>query len=250
MKKWTWFLSVFVVFMSTADAVEKKVQVETPVGYKKNSKGVYIPENHSYLQRRPKWGVRLNFLSNIITLAQDEKNIESALIYERDGLPFEIDFGVHRSFDKFSVGAEIGYLSSKFENMTNSISTTGVFAGLGFYADGIFKTPYFVPFAFAGLASISGDLEGPSVGGTDSEGNSINERDIQTESIVPYYKVGFLVGLNWIERGVATKALSDYSLQNTFLYFAVKKITDASTREEAIKLETNFYGEFGFQLEF
>ena len=250
MKKWTWFLSVFVVFISTASAVEKKVLVETPLEYEKTRKGRYIPEDYSYLERRPKWGVRLNFLSNEIVLVKED-GVADADIYEKDSLPFQIDFSVHRSFEKFSVAGEVGYLSAKFENMTNSISATGVFAGLGFYADGFFKTPYFVPFAFAGLVSLSGDLEGPGVGGVEADGTTPkNERSIETESFVPYYKLGFLIGLNWLERGTATKALSDYGLQNTFLYFAVKKITDGSTEEETVKLETDLYGEFGFQLEF
>lgn len=231
MIKWACFLSVFVAFTGISEAFEKKVRVERPFDYGKDSKGKTVIKRKSYLEGRPQWSVRLNFASSLIELVKDAG-------VDRDSTPFQVDILMHKNYRHFSIGPELGYMSSKFNNETNEISVAGFSLGMGLYLDGLFQSPYFVPFATVGGISLDAENE--------TDAGSV---DIETKTLTTYYKIGFLLGLNWLDRRSTTEALADYGLQNSYLYFAAKKISNAA-ENEAETLETDLFAEFGFQLEF
>jgi len=235
MKKWTCCLSVFALFLgSAAFAAEKKVEVESPYKYVKDSKGSVQIKSRPYLERRPNWGIRLNFATSEIALAEEPMG-------EKDGAPFQVDISINKNFGLFSLGPEFGVGTAKFEN---TASFTALSLGLGFYLNGVTKTSFVVPFASVGLMSLSGSVDQLN------EDGSTASVDIDTEDIIPYYRAGVLIGLNWIDKGNSLRALSEYGLQNSFLYFAMRKITSTTKDETLFDLETEFYLEYGLQLEF
>jgi len=59
-----------------------------------------------------------------------------------------------------------------------------------------------------------------------------------------------LLGLNWIDKGTALKALADYGLQNSFMYLGMRKVSSTADAEGEFDLETTMYLEYGLQLEF
>lgn len=234
MKKWTCCLSVFALFLSSAAAQEKKVEVISPYEYVKDSKGKVKIKALPYLQRRPKWGVRLNLASSEIELENENPS-------GKDGAPFQIDFSITKNIGAFSIGPEIGFTTAKFEN---TASFTAFSFGVGAYLSGLSNTSYVVPFASVGAASMSGDIDQ-----ADDSGTVVNV-DIDTKGVVPYYRVGVLIGLNWIDKGTSLGALAEYGLQNSFLYLAMRKITATTDDPGLFNLETTMYLEYGLQLEF
>ncbi len=216
----------------------KKVQVESPYRYVKALDGKLKVKKSPYRERRPLWGTRLNFAAGM--------GIETDKGLKSDGTPFQIDVSMSRNFKYFSVGPEIGYLSSTILNTCgNKIDFKGMTAGLGFYLDGLFRSAYFVPFASVGIFAPNVKVE------TVSEGtcNVTGKEALNSESAVLYYRGGFLLGLNWLDKKLAGRALSDYGLQNSFLYFAARQIPETSKIESA-DVGTKMYFEYGLQFEF
>jgi len=238
MKKWTCCLSVFALFIGSAEAEvqykEKKVEVTSPYQYVKDADGEVSVKALPYLKRRPRWGVRLNLATGNIELERETDG-------KKDGAPFQVDLSINRNYSFFSVGPEIGFTTAKFKN---TASFTGFSLGLGIYLDGLSNSSYVVPFASAGAISISGDVDQADSGGT------ISNVDIDTKDIVPYYRAGLLIGLNWIDKRTSVKALSEYGLQNSFIYISMRKITSTAEDETLFNLETKMYLEYGLQLEF
>jgi len=238
MKKWTCCLSVLALFLSStevaAQSQEKKVEVNSAYEYIKDSDGELKIKALPYLKRRPEWGVRWS-------LATSEVELKKQGGSKKDGVPFQIDISINKNYGLFSVGPEIGFTSAKFEN---TAAFTGFSLGLGLYLDGLSNTSYVVPFVSAGAISISGDVDR-----INEAGATVN-REIDADNIVPYYRLGLLLGLNWIDRETSIRALSEYGLQNSFLYVAMKKITSTTSDDSLFNLETNMYLEYGLQLEF
>lgn len=234
MKKWTCCLSVFALFLGSAQAQEKKVEVSSPYEYVKDSRGEFKIKALPYLSRRPRWGVRLNFSVSEMELKRETNG-------KKDGTPFQVDLSINKNYGIFSIGPEIGFVSAKFKN---TASFSGFSAGLGLYINGLSRTSYVVPFASAGAILISGDVDQVNDAG------ALTNVDIDTKDIVPYYRAGLLIGLNWIDKGSAVRALADYGLQNSFLYVSVRKITSTAEDETLFNLETKMYLEYGLQLEF
>jgi|GEM_PF-2114909 len=239
MKKWTCCLSVFALFLNVAGAKEKKVEIESPYEYVKNKQGETQIKSLPYLQRRPQWGIRLGLGTSNIELANEE-------LPKKESAPFQIDIGIVKNFGLFSMGPEIGFTSAKFEN---TASFTAFNLGAALYLDGISRTSYVVPYASLGGMSISsknGDI--PCI--ADDGGDIPDECSLVGSEIIPYYRLGVLIGLNWIDKGTALKALADYGLQNSFIYFGMRKVTSTAESEGAFDLETTLYLEYGLQLEF
>jgi hypothetical protein len=216
---------------------EKKVEVTSPFKYVKGPDGKTEVKALPYLKRRPNWGVRLNFATSEIELNKETDG-------KKDGTPFQIDININRNYSFFSIGPEIGFTSAKFEN---TASFTGFSLGLGVYLDGLSDNTYVVPFASAGVISISGDVD--QIDPADASG-AIKNFDIDAKDVVPYYRAGVLIGLNWIDKRTAFMALSDYGLQNSFIYIAMRKITSTAAEDGVFDLETKLYLEYGLQLEF
>lgn len=210
----------------SAFAVEKKVRVERAFHYEKNKEGKYALKASSYRDTRPKWGVRFLFASSQI---QDE------ITQLKDtNFPFQIDLTFMRNFKFFSVGPEVGYTKAEYaDNHKASFMT----AGLALYLDGFFSEPYVVPFAsFGSLAYM--EAENKNFSSLDSE-----------SSFVPYYRVGVLFALNWIEPRRSLAARQEWGLQNTFVYAGMRKYTSTHS-DSAQNAETSMYLEYGLQLEF
>lgn len=238
MKKWTCCLSVLALFLSATapevQALEKKVEIESPYEYVKDKKGDVKIKSLPYLKRRPAWSTRLNF-------ATSEIELENETGENKDGAPFQIDISLNKNFGVFSVGPEVGFTSAKFEN---TASFTAFSLGLGVYLNGLTDTSYVVPFASAGGMSITGDVDQADATGT------VASVDIDTNDVVLYYRAGLLIGLNWIDKATALRALSDYGMQNSFIYLAMRKITATTDDDTLFNLETPLYLEYGLQLEF
>lgn len=242
--RFAYFLAALTVFsavsIESAFSLEKKVQVEAPFKYIKKSGGALELKKRPYRERRPSWGIRLNFAAGMGI----ETKIEGL---KSDGTPIQIDMSMSKNFKYLSVGPEVGYFSSTLLNSCqNEINLSGMTAGLGLYLDGLLKSAYFVPFASVGVLLPSVKVE--TVAGSGSC-EVTGEEDLDAESAVLYYRGGFLVGLNWLDKKLAGRALSDYGLQNSFLYFAARQIPQTSKIDNA-DVGTKMYFEYGLQLEF
>ncbi|MGH1467588.1 MAG: hypothetical protein ACRBBP_01740 [Bdellovibrionales bacterium] len=226
--------------------VEKKVRLESPLRYEKSKDGEFKFRNIGYRERRPDWGVRLNFAVGNGFETATENESKSIVSLKSDGTPFQIDIGMNRNYRYFSVGPEIGYFSSTILNTCeNEISFSGLTAGLGLYLDGLFKAAYVVPFVSVG--ALFPDIK---VQTADSSCAVTGEQELDgTKSAAMYYRGGLLIGLNWLDKRLSERALEDYGLQNTFLYAAIRQIPSTSNTEET-DVGTDPYIEYGLQLEF
>ncbi len=240
--RFSYFLLALVVWTTVSFhdlfAVEKKVRMEAPFRYQKGKDGKIKLMSASYRQRRPSWGKRLSFA------------LSSGLQTHREGLkskgiPLQLDFAMNRNFKYFSIGPEVGYFKSTILNACNNeINFSGITAGGGLYLDGLFKAPYVVP-----IVSVGAIFPTIKVQTADVSCVVTGEKDLEANQYAMYYRVGFLLGLNWLDEVLAGKALSDYGLQNSFLYLAVRQIPSTSDVETA-DIGTKVYFEYGLQLEF
>lgn len=233
--------------MSKAEALEKKVEIESPYEFVKDKKGDVKVKTVSYLKRRPRWSTRLNF-------ATSEIELENETPAEKDGAPFQIDISMNKNFGIFSIGPEIGFTTAKFEN---TASFTAFSLGVSIYLNGLTETSYLVPFASAGGMSISSKNGAIPCAIVPPATVAPTECSLVGSEIIPYYRAGLLIGLNWIDKSTALRALSDYGMQNSFIYVAARKIAAPGNQDPAIpvdqrpfSLETTFYLEYGLQLEF
>ncbi len=250
MVRFAYFLAALLVFSAypTAQtfAREKKVRIESPLRYEKAQNGDFEFRKAAYRERRPHWGIRLNFAAGNGFETATENAAENIVSLESDGIPFQIDIGMNKNYKHFSIGPEIGYFTSTILNTCeNEINFSGFTAGLGLYLDGLFDTAYTVPFASVGV--ILPDIK---VETADSSCVVTGEQELDgTKSAAMYYRAGLLIGLNWLDKGLAHRALEDYGLQNTFLYFAMRQIPSTSDTE-GTDVGTKPYLEYGLQLEF
>ncbi len=219
-------------------ALEKKVQVEAPFRYQKAKNNKIKLMSIPYRQRRPNWSVRLN-LALSPGIQTDKENLKSK------GVPLQLDISINRNLKYFSIGPEVGYFKSTILNTCNNkINFSGITAGAGLYLDGLFKTAYFVPIVSLGVI-----FPNIKIQTADASCVVIGEKELEANKYTMYYRAGFLIGLNWLDKVLASKALSDYGLQNSFLYLATKQISSTSDIEEA-DIGTKNYFEYGLQLEF
>ncbi len=252
MRNCAYFLGLFVVsglFHSESLGLEKKVQVESPYQFRVNKNGEKKFIRASYRERRPQWGVRLNFAvsSGFETQkTQVKPDDQVADVLSSTGSPFNVNISMSKNFKHFSVGPEIGYMSSKIADRCNlEFDFNGFTFGGGFYLDGLFKTPYVVPFASVGVILPDIEINATQTGTCTFS----NKQELISDDYVLYYRTGLLVGLNWIDKTMAYRALSDYGLQNTFLYFAMRQIPSTSDVETA-DIGTEPFFEYGLQFEF
>lgn len=242
-------LSLSVMSAELVQAVEKKVQVESPYHLEvdKNGKNKFV-ESY-YIDRRPQWGVRLNLALGSGFKTQNEQanpvdGIEAQL--ESSGTPLHINVGMSRNFKNFSIGPEIGYMSSTVLSRCNlDIDFNGFTLGVGAYLDGLFKNTYAVPFASVGVILPDITVTSTQAGTCTADG----EQELDTLDYALYYRAGVLIGLNWLDKAMSYRALSDYGLQNTFIYIAIKQIPSTSDIEAA-DIGTEPFLEYGLQFEF
>lgn len=254
MVKFICFLVALTTFanspLDSAFAAEKKVKVESLYRYEKTDEGKLKLRAASYRESRPAWGVRLNFAVGTEIETQNERAhpIGGALAtLKSDGTPIQIDISMTKNYKYFSIGPEIGYFSSTILNRCgHDIDFKGFTMGAGLYLDGLFESAYLVPFASVGMILPDITVKTTTVGTCTLIGM---EQELEAEDFALYYRGGFLIGLNWLDKKLATRALSDYGLQNSFLYFAVRQIPSTSDVDGA-DIGTNMYFEYGLQLEF
>lgn len=255
-----YFLGALLVLSSPlglrAGAKEKKVRLEDPFVYKKNKKGQMKLVHEPYHERRSKWGLRFNLAVGGDYETQQEQlkpgTTESAVL-ESDGMSFKIDISVNRNFKSFSIGPEFGYFSSKVLSRCSTaddpreITFRAPNIGAGVYLDGLSFSQYVTPFASAGA------LIYPTI---ETELTTLNTctlaggtGEIDSDSFIMYYRFGLLLGLNWLDKGLASRGLSEYGLENSFLYVALRQIPSTSS-VEAADIGTTMFIEYGLQLEF
>lgn len=214
-------------FLPFCWASEPKVQVENPFFYYIED-GKKKIKSSPYRERRSKWGTRLGFGVSLYESSEGQ--------FERDGTPFFAEFGLNRNFQFFSLGAEVGALSMTLEAAGGTeVDVLGFSGGLFLFLDGLFSNPWVVPFGGGGVMTISGESD---VG------------DVETdEDIVPYFKAGFLIQLNWLDRATAGMGYYNYGLENTFMIVQVRQISSTSDTA-AVDFESDPIIEAGIQLEF
>jgi hypothetical protein len=230
-------------------AAEKKVQVESPYQLKIDKSGKKIFEGTPYIERRPSWGIRLNFAATSGFETQNAQlhpvtSVPAPL--ESSGVPLHVNIGMSRNFKHFSIGPELGYMSSTISSRCNlDIDFKGFTFGVGAYLDGLFKTAYAVPFVSVGAVLPDITVTKTQSGTCTADG----EQELDALDFALYYRAGVLIGLNWLDKGMSSQALADYGLQNTFIYIAVKQIPSTSDIDAA-DIGTEPFLEYGLQFEF
>jgi hypothetical protein len=107
--------------------------------------------------------------------------------------------------------------SSVNPNITTTFSVIPVTAGIMYALDTLFKEPYVVPYVVGGMYT---GIYNESVGGLSVKGNS---------AFAPFYSVGAMFQLDWIDPEAHESGYLDYGMENTFLYVEGRSFMQATS---------------------
>jgi hypothetical protein len=148
--------------------------------------------------------------------------------YYGSGKTPNVEFALGLKFNFFlgSITAQgtAGYFSAKNTQTAGAESTLTVYpitAGLLYALDNFFKEPYVVPYVNIGLYSA---IYNESVAGLSVKGNS---------PFAPFYAVGLMFQLDWIDTDSHASGYEDFGLENTFLFVEGRSFLKATTGSTA-----------------
>jgi len=225
--RFMFLLSLFFYNLDYSFAKEAKVLKETPFSFSKDENGKLVVNRKRYTDYRPAWGKRISIIS--------AEHSPSPRLLDQSRMPIQVEVSIIKNLKLISVGAEAGYMSVEWKNTNGGvIGMNNFYFGAVAHLDGLFSTPYVVPFFSAGGVSIDADIGGAS---------------IATEDVTFYYRAGLLFSLNWINRLMSLRAYDDFGLINSYIYVGMRKWMETNS-DPNLTLELNNSIEFGLQLEF
>jgi hypothetical protein len=148
----------------------------------------------------------------------------------------ELVFGAKFNFFLGSIGAQVG---GGFFSATASsgavLTVNPITAGLIYSMDSLFKEPYVVPYVVAGAyTDIYKEVD---------QGLSI---DGQT-SYAPFYSVGLMFQLDWIDPETHDSGYKDFGLENTFIFLEMRSFLASNDFNADFSTPLQFSGGFRFE---
>jgi hypothetical protein len=237
----------FGLFPEYIDAAEGEpddgpwVEVETAPLLPSDLTGVYylIP----YRNRRESWGssvslgyaqyVPANYESNFVAESYSDTFKKAPLI--------ELVITVKRNISLGSLGVEVG--GGLLQNEANGIKVTSslrlipVRVGAVLYMDNLYREPYLVPYGMGGVYTV---FYKETLGGIEEGGYT---------KAAPYYGGGVAFQLNWLDGEAARISYMDSGIENTYLFFEMKKYIRAQSKIDP-DFSTGFDWAAGVKTEF
>lgn len=196
-----------------------------------------------YKKRRTTWGGYLGFQYGTFNPINYEPSFSTSTydaVYTQKTGSVELVFGLKYNFFLGSLGAQItsGYFSANNGSTTaaSRLTIIPVMAGVRYALDNIFDEPYVVPYASGGMYT---GLYTESQQGLSVTGNS---------AFAPYYSVGAMFQLDWLDKDSHESGYEDFGLENTYLYVEARSFMAATNNLPDLSTPLQIFG--GLQTEF
>lgn len=196
-----------------------------------------------YKQRRSTWGSFLGFQWGAFIPVNYEPSFSAGTlfddVYQNKMGAFELTFGLKLNFFLGSIAAQItsGYFSATTNTQNGpTLTIIPVMAGIRYALDNLFGEPYVVPYVAGGMYT---GLYTETQQGLTVTGNS---------AFAPYYALGALFQLDWLDRDTHESGYEDFGLENTFLYAEMRSFMTATNNLPDLSTPLQLFA--GLQLEF
>lgn len=201
-----------------------------------------------YRERRGKWGNQVSVGYSMYTPSSYASEY-SALAFEdaygnQSELPLiEVQYVFKRNFPVMSIGFEVGAgiyeNESDVETLVTKLRLIPIHFGAVLTLDGIFKSPYVVPYASAGGYVMV--FEESKDGAADVYGGSTQ--------VAPYATGGMLINMDWMDPQASRTGFEDNGIQATFFYVEARKyFASAAARDR--DFENEIEPKAGLRIEF
>ena len=196
-----------------------------------------------YGERRSDWGSIIGLTYSLFEPINYQPNFSASdfsTVYESATTPL-IEFYMlyKKNLSLYSIGFEvaIGTYASESLDQSTSLSLTPVRAGGRFSLDGLYETPWIVPYVSGGTYLM---------GFTETQASSTTEGNT---SFALYVTGGLMIQMNWADPESARIGYDDSGIENTFLIFEARKFFASS---EAIdqSFESEVHLNAGIHIEF
>ena len=207
------------------------------------NKGALVP----YSVRRPLWGLEAGVTYSTFHPTSYASNFISTALLDFDNafgedpmLEFYLNYKYNFSLGSIGMVASYGSYSNEVDDTsfgTPTLDITMLQLSTKYIMDNIFFEPTIAPYLGVGVyvAQYSEEENGNENGGTTSP--------------APYYYIGALFQMDWIDRYAALEAYSESGIENTFLFLEARQYI-ASSEASDPDFSTDFNINAGLSLEF
>ena len=196
----------------------------------------------AYVDRRATVGGFFGFMAGTYSPDNYQPNFNNQTFNgyytDKKGPNIEMVLGMKLNFFFGSIGPQItgGYYSAQHALDGAKLTITPVTAGLIYAMDNLFNEPYVVPYVVVGEYTA---IYNESVGGLSVKGNT---------AFAPFYAVGLMFQLDWMDAEAHASAYEDYGIENAFLYVEGRSFLPSG--DNAPNLSTPLQVSGGLKVEF
>jgi hypothetical protein len=185
-----------------------------------------------YSVRRSKVGLEVGLTYSQFTPSNYRSSFAAASLTNYDDLYasantplLELYFNTKYNFPLGSIGGEFAYGMYNNESDDDSfgeltLELQVIRLGAKFILDNLFYEPYIAPYASGGFYTV---LFTESAASNSFNGNT---------QPAPYFSVGALFQLNWVDRSSAVESYAEAGIENTFLFAELRTMMESSAVED------------------
>lgn len=227
------------------------VEVEPKLVYPSDVRGVYYLVPYRY--RRPSWGKTFSLGMSTYNPKNYEPDFVAATfndVYGNASMPmldFMMTFKKNFPFGSIGIEASIGmYKNNSRSQVTVAGVPTAVDSTLNIYPiavggiltlDNLFYEPFFAPYAAGGVYTMFY-----------RESRSTAALNGNTQ-VSPYYAVGTLIQLDWLDRAAAREAYEEGGVENTFFYLEARGFIQSKNKQDP-DFSSTVHANAGLRMEF